>query len=177
LGKLKKTKTKEFKTLSESEYWEETIKFIEHGVPSKDDKGHSCVLSVRVMDAQRDMVGQIKELYKFSSPSDTLRRIIAVGCYHLLYRAKTEYYPELMDHIETLIEIMDVQNYCARLENLENLRAVFLRQRKKAEDRRQSGMVRKIQSALDKIDNWEVETSPVEAKRLEMEILNDKNLQ
>jgi len=149
LGKLKKTKTKEFKTLSESEYWE---------------------LSVRVMDAQRDMVGQIKELYKFSSPSDTLRRIIAVGCYHLLYRAKTEYYPELMDHIETLIEIMDVQNYCARLENLENLRAVFLRQRKKAEDRRQSGMVRKIQSALDKIDNWEVETSPVEAKRLEMEI-------
>jgi hypothetical protein len=105
----------------EQAFWKGIEKYIMHGVPASDEKGHWVEIRVRVRPSQLDLISAVREKHPvgmYKSQADLVRSLIATGTkthFEFFKRKKSNRWKDLE-------EILAGLNILGRQHRLEELR-------------------------------------------------------
>ena len=92
----------------EQSFWQDVERYVMHGVPATDEKGHWVEIRVRVRPSQLDLITGLREKHPaglYKSQADLIRSLLSTGCKtHLEFfkKRKSTQWGELVKILEAL---------------------------------------------------------------------------
>jgi len=105
----------------EQEFWRDVERYVTHGVPAADEKGHWLEIRVRVRPNQMDLITALREKHPpgfYKSQADLIRALLSAGCkthFELFKRKKSAKWGELE-------QILDGLNIIGKQHRLQELK-------------------------------------------------------
>jgi len=134
------------------EFWSKAVDFLYHGQPSRDKKGHSTRLQVRVRPVQMDILERIKELFPkdwFRNTSELLRGLLTLGGHSALFIHKMKFQRGHKE-IESIAEILSILNAINREDRINELKTEIGRTKQKLKDKPEGADIISILEKFEK---------------------------